>query len=247
MEETRRDYVELRERRANREKRTDLLSLEAARSQRFDGQWSEYVPSTPDRTGIHLIDDVTVADLRPYIDWTPFLKTWELHGQYPAILDDAVVGEQARILLDDAALLLDQMARGRGPGSSSHRGSLPCLQRRRRRARVLDIDPLVRRRMPRSTPCASSSPRTGEPTSPCRTSSPRPAARQDWMGAFAVTAGGRVEELAKQFEAAHDDYHAIMAKALADRIAEAFAEYVTSASAEDLWGYAADEKLGNRG
>lgn len=246
MEETRRDYVELRERRANREKRTDLLSLEAARSQRFDGQWSEYVPSDPRSPGIHLIDDVTVTDLRPYIDWTPFLKTWELHGQYPAILDDSVVGEQARILLDDAALLLDQMAEDEVLDPRAIVGLFRACS---------DGDDVH---------VFSTSPSGEAPDATIHTLRQQfakdgranlalsdfvaPAgARQDWMGAFAVTAGGRVEELAKQFEAAHDDYHAIMAKALADRIAEALAEYVHERVRRDLWGYAADEKLGNRG
>ncbi|MGB1780243.1 MAG: dihydropteroate synthase, partial [Longimicrobiales bacterium] len=110
MEETRRAYAELRDRRAGREKRSELLSIAEARGRRFDGRWADYTPHPPEAPGIHVIDDVPVADLRAYIDWTPFLKTWELHGAYPAILDDDVVGAQARSLLNDAAKLLEEMA-----------------------------------------------------------------------------------------------------------------------------------------
>ena len=94
------------------EQRSELLSIDEARGRRFDGGWSDYTPPPPQAPGIHLIDDVSVAELRAYIDWTPFLKTWELHGAYPAILDDEVVGAQARSLLADAAKLLEEMAIG---------------------------------------------------------------------------------------------------------------------------------------
>lgn len=242
MEETRRDYVELRERRANRETRTELLSLEAARSRRFDGQWSEYVPSDPRSPGIHLIDEVTVADLRPYIDWTPFLKTWELHGQYPSILDDSLVGEQARILLDDAAILLGQMAEDEVLDPRAIVGLFPAHS---------DGDDVQVFSLSREAPVATihtlrqQFAKDGRANLALSDFVAPAGAGQDWMGAFAVTAGGRVEELARQFEAAHDDYHAIMAKALADRIAEALAEYAHERVRRDLWGYAADETLGN--
>ncbi|MCH1572189.1 MAG: methionine synthase [Longimicrobiales bacterium] len=242
MEETRRDYVELRERRANRETRTELLSLEAARSRRFDGQWSEYVPSDPRSPGIHLIDEVTVADLRPYIDWTPFLKTWELHGQYPSILDDSLVGEQARILLDDAAILLGQMAEDEVLDPRAIVGLFPAHS---------DGDDVQVFSLSGEAPVATihtlrqQFAKDGRANLALSDFVAPAGAGQDWMGAFAVTAGGRVEELARQFEAAHDDYHAIMAKALADRIAEALAEYAHERVRRDLWGYAADETLGN--
>ena len=244
MEETRRDYVELRERRANRETRTELLSLEAARSRRFDGQWSEYVPSDPRSPGIHLIDDVTVADLRPYIDWTPFLKTWELHGQYPAILDDSVVGEQARILLDDAAVLLGQMAEDE---VLDPRAIVGLFRAHSDGDDVRVFSSSLSDEAPVATihTLRQQFAKDGRANLALSDFIAPAGAGQDWMGAFAVTAGGRVEELARRFEAAHDDYHAIMAKALADRIAEAFAEYTHERVRRDFWGYAADEALGN--
>jgi 5-methyltetrahydrofolate--homocysteine methyltransferase len=188
-----------------------------------------------------------VTDLRSYIDWTPFFRTWELHGAYPTILDDDVVGAQARVLLDDAAVLLDQMAADHVLQPRAIIGLFPAHS---------DGDDVH---------VFASTPDKQENTGPIATIRTlrqqfakegranlalsdfvAPAgAGHDWVGAFAVTAGGRVEEFAKAFEAEHDDYHAIMAKALADRIAEALAEFVHKRIRTDLWGYAADEALEN--
>ena len=251
MEETRRDYAELRDLRAGREKRSALLSIEEARERRFEGSWATYVPPRPASEGIHVLDDVTVADLRDYIDWTPFLRTWELHGAYPAILNDDLVGEQARSLLDDAARLLDQMAESDVLDPLAVVGIFPA-------AATGDDVHLFEPSMSG----APTRPPAQNPVATIRTLRQQfgkdgranlaladfiaPAGtREDWVGAFAVTAGGRVEELAARFEAEHDDYHAIMAKALADRIAEALAEYVHERVRRDLWAYAADEVLEN--
>jgi len=252
MEETRNAYAELRERRAGRDQRSELLSIDQARGRGFDGRWSDYTPPNPEAPGIHLIDDVSVADLRPYIDWTPFLKTWELHGAYPAILDDEVVGAQARSLLADASTLLEEMAATDVLEPRAIIGLFPACS-------VGDDVHLFAAPDPDD---AASEHADGDPIATIRTLRQQfgkdgranlalsdfiapVGAQRDWVGAFAVTAGGQVEDLAARFEAEHDDYHAIMAKALADRIAEALAEYVHERVRTTFWGYASDEALEN--
>ncbi|MGB1658568.1 MAG: vitamin B12 dependent-methionine synthase activation domain-containing protein, partial [Longimicrobiales bacterium] len=206
----------------------------------------------PEAPGIHVIDDVPVADLRAYIDWTPFLKTWELHGAYPAILDDDVVGAQARSLLNDAAKLLEEMAASDVLQPRAIIGLFPAC------SDGDDVQVFEARRPDGDT----QDPPDGDPIATIHTLRQQfakdgranlalsdfvaPAGSvPDWVGAFAVTAGGRVDELAARFEAEHDDYHAIMAKALADRIAEALAEYVHERVRTAMWGYAAGESLEN--
>ncbi len=252
VQETRQVYAELRDRRAGREQRSELLSIEEARRRRFDGQWHDHIPPPPLAPGIHLIEGVTVSDLRPYIDWTPFLKTWELHGVYPSILDDEIVGTQARSLLTDASTLLDEMAATDVLEPRAIIGIFPAT------AEGDDVHLFAPPTM--DGPAAA---HTGHaPIATIHTLRQQfgkdgrqnlaladfvaPAGSgEDWVGAFAVTAGSQVEELAARFEADHDDYRAIMAKALADRIAEALAEYAHERVRTTYWGYATEEALSN--
>ena len=254
MEETRREYAELRERRAGRAKRSVLLTIEEARERRFDGGWTEYTPPTPAALGIHVVDNISVGDLRPYIDWTPFLKAWEIHGAYPTILEDKIVGETARMLIDEAMTLLEQMAKDEILQPRAVIGLFPAhsdgddiqvfsptkLGSHRNAMFGSEHGPIATLRTLRQQ-----FGKDGRANLALSDFVAPLGSQQDWVGGFAVTSGERVDQLAAQFEAEHDDYHAIMAKALADRIAEALAEYIHEQVRHVFWGYAADETLDN--
>jgi 5-methyltetrahydrofolate--homocysteine methyltransferase len=245
--ETRRGYEQERERRAGREAKTELLTLDEARSRRLALDWDGYTPPAPAHPGVHRIEDVGVSTLAEYIDWTPFFQTWELHGKYPALLDDAVVGAQARSLYDDARAMLDRFAREDLVRPRGVVGLFP--------AHAADDDIRL---------FGSASPDSGEPIATIHGLrqqfgkkggrenlaladfvAPAESGVADWVGAFAVTAGGGAEELAREMEARHDDYAAILVKALADRLAEAFAEWMHEHVRTKLWGYAVGETLAN--
>lgn len=239
------DYERYRRRYADKQADSRLISIEEARANRLAIDWSSSTPLVPSQPGVSIIDELPLKTLEDYIDWTPFFHTWELRGKYPRILDDATVGGEARKLLADAkAMLADWMARGlvkargvfglfpanaRGDDivvwSDASRGSeravLHCLRQQRRypdgRANLALSDFLV----------------------------PESSAQTDWLGAFAVTAGVGLAEVVRALDDANDVYSSIMAKALADRLAEAFAEYLHREVRVNHWGYAAGEALDN--
>jgi 5-methyltetrahydrofolate--homocysteine methyltransferase len=235
------DYAEIRTRHRNRGDAKRLVPLAAARAQRFDGGWADYVPPAPRQPGITVFDDYPLAELVDYIDWTPFFNTWELAGKYPAILDDAVVGAQARELFADAQAMLRRIVDERWLQAKAVVGLWP--------AQAVGDDVLVQ---------AGDAPVTlhflrqqvdkpADRPDFCLADfiAPRDTGRQDWIGGFAVTAGLGIEPHVARFEAEHDDYNAILLKALADRFAEALAERVHERVRTELWGYAADESLDN--
>jgi len=237
------DYADIRTRHANRDKTSRLVSLTHARGQRFDGDWANYTPPTPLRPGITHIDRLPLAELLPYIDWTPFFQSWELAGRYPAILDDAVVGVQARELFADAQAMLQQIIdedwlQARGvvglwPAHSIGDDIIVLDDQSRPRATLHCLRQQVDKPAERPDFCLADF------------IAPQDSGKPDWIGAFAVTTGHGCEQRAKAFEAAHDDYRAILLKALADRLAEAFAEYLHAKLRRELWGYARDEALDN--
>ena len=242
LAEVRAEYEEVRRRRAAGRDRSELLPLAEARRRGFRWDWARYVPPTPLSPGIRTFE-VPVADLRATIDWTPFFQTWELKGAYPDILEDPVVGEHARTLLDDAEAMLDRMERDGGPRPRGVVGLFPAnsvgddveLYADDTRAEVRAVVHGLRQQFAkegRENLCLSDF------------VAPRDAGIADWMGAFAVTAGS-VDTLARAFEAAHDDYSAILAKAVADRLAEALAEHAHRRVRREWWAYAPHEDLGN--
>jgi 5-methyltetrahydrofolate--homocysteine methyltransferase len=242
---TRSEYADLRERRAGRSAKSELLSIGEARERRYTVDWSAYAPPRPRCPGVRVIDDVTVDDLRPYIDWTPFFKAWELHGKYPDIFDDDTVGEQAGALFADAEAMLARMAKDRAVSPRAVVGLF---------AAHADGDDIV---VYGGNPAESGDEAVatihglrqqfskGERGNLALADfiAPRESGGDDWVGAFAVTAGPGVEKLASSFEAAHDDYGSIMVKALADRLAEALAELMHERVRKEIWGYAPDESL----
>jgi 5-methyltetrahydrofolate--homocysteine methyltransferase len=230
------DYAEIRQRHRNKEGGKRLVSLAHARSRRFDGGWDTYAPPAPRQPGITVFDDYPLDELVGLIDWGPFFNAWELAGKYPAILDDAVVGAQARELFADARQMLERIVAEKWLTAKAVVGLWP--------ANGVGDDVLLDdgttvhflRQQADKPP---------ERPNLCLADfvAPKDSGLQDWMGGFAVTAGHGIEPHLERFLADHDDYNAILLKALADRLAETLAERIHQHVRKELWGYAADESL----
>ena len=221
------------------------LSLAEARENRFDGGWDEYRPPAPAQPGVHVFEDYPLAELAEYIDWMPFFNAWEFSGRFPAILEDPVRGEAARALYDDARRMLDDIVREQWLCARSVLGLFPAA------AKGDDIQVYADAARTRAGPCLhqlreQKRKAPGQPNL-CLADfvAPESAELEDWIGAFAVTAGEGIEERAARFEAAHDDYRSILLKALADRLAEAFAERLHERVRREFWAYAPGEQLAN--
>jgi 5-methyltetrahydrofolate--homocysteine methyltransferase len=233
------DFAEIRTRHRNRGDAKRLVSLEKARAQRFGGDWTNYTPPMPKQPGITVFDDYPLADLVELIDWTPFFNAWELAGRYPQILDDAVVGATARELFDDAQVMLRKIVGekwlvakavvGLWPANSA--GDDVVLDAEGSPTTLHFLRQQVDKPVERPDFCLADF------------IAPKDSGKQDWIGAFAVTAGIGIEAHVARFEAGHDDYNAILLKALADRLAETLAERIHQQVRKELWGYAADESL----
>ncbi|KPN20616.1 methionine synthase [Xanthomonas sp. Mitacek01] len=235
------DYAEIRARHANRGDAKRLVSLAKARGQKFDGGWDDYTPPTPNRPGLHVFDDYPLEDLLEVIDWTPFFNAWELFGKYPAILTDEVVGNQASELFRDAQAMLKQIVEEKWLTAKAVFGIWPAhsigddvvLQHDDGEVTLHFLRQQVDKPVERPDFCLADF------------IAPKDSGKQDWIGAFAVTAGIGIEPHVARFEAAHDDYNAILLKALADRLAEALAERLHQRVRMDYWGYDTDETLDN--
>ena len=246
MDSVRNEYVKIREAYLKGETKKTRLPLKAARDNRFKIDWSGYTPPKPKLIGTRAFKSYKLAELVPYIDWTPFFQTWELQGKYPRIFEDNVVGPEAKKLFADAQAMLKRLVAEKWLTANAVIGFWPA------NAVGDDIelfadDGAQVARSPRCIRCASRwRARTGA-TAPTRRSpiSSRPGRRglADYVGAFAVTTGiGEAEALARHIDKT-DDYGRIMLKALADRLAEAFAERMHERVRRELWGYAPGEKL----
>ncbi len=235
------DFAEIRQRHRDRGDARRLVLLDKARAQAFDGGWDAYVPPAPRQPGLHVFDDYPLAELVACIDWTPFFQAWELAGKYPAILTDPVVGAQASALHRDALAMLDRIVAERWLTAKAVFALWPA-QRVGDDVRV-EVDGqstllhFLRQQVDKPV----------ERPDVCLADFIAPEGRgiQDWIGAFAVTAGIGIEPHVARFEADHDDYNAILLKALADRLAEALAERLHQRVRTESWGYAADEALDN--
>jgi 5-methyltetrahydrofolate--homocysteine methyltransferase len=218
-----------------------LLPLEAARANAFQPDFAAHPPVAPAFTGVQTIDDVRVETLIPYIDWTPFFRAWELHGNYPAILDDDVVGASARSLFADARGMLERIV---AEDWLSPKGVIGIWPARREgddvaifadagRTRPLARFPFLRQQVAKREGRASM----------CLADFIHPEA--DWLGGFAVQAGQGIDAQLARFKAAHDDYNDILLKALADRLAEAFAEYLHERVRREIWGHEHGNRMSN--
>jgi len=241
VDEVAADYARLRAQHANK-KGSVLLPLAEARGNRF--VWNAdpgYRPCPPNRPGLHVLPQVDLASLVPFIDWGPFFQTWDLAGSYPKILDDAVVGSTARAVFDDAQKMLEQLIAGKWLHANAVFGLFPA------NAVGDDIEIYAdeSRQQPLMTWHNLRQQHERPPGKPHYCLSDFIAGRgtPDWVGACAVGTGVGIEEKLAEFAAAHDDYHSIMLKALADRLAEACAEWLHLQVRRDYWGYAAGEAL----
>ena len=242
-EEISNDYVQVRENYARRRDKTDWLTIEQARANKAPIDWRAYTPPSPDLIGLRVFEDYPLEDIKAYIDWTPFFHTWEMKLSYPKILHDAEKGAEAKKLFDDANAMLDDLIAEGKLTAKAVLGLFPAnsvgddieVYTDESRSQVLTRFYNLRQQQKKAD---------GKPNY-CLTDfvAPKETGLKDYVGGFAVTAGVGVEELAEKYKAAHDDYNAIMVKALADRLAEAFAELMHERIRREFWGYATDEKL----
>ncbi|NAX47686.1 methionine synthase [Photobacterium halotolerans] len=238
------EYEVVREQHARKRPRSAPVSLEAARANKVAIDWNSYTPPAPQKPGIHVFKDFDIATLRRYIDWTPFFMTWSLSGKYPTILRHEVVGQEAQRLFDDANQLLDEIEASGMIKANGVCGLFPAnnigddieVYTDESRTQVLTTLRGLRQQ-------------TEKPKGPnyCLSDyiAPKESGKADWIGAFAVTGGIGEYEIADQFKAKGDDYNAIMIQAVADRLAEAFAEFMHETVRKEIWGYAPDENLSN--
>jgi 5-methyltetrahydrofolate--homocysteine methyltransferase len=241
----REEYETVRRDRGDREEKIARHPIAEARRHRLAIDWSGATPPRPTFTGVRTLADHPLGDLVERIDWTPFFATWELNGRYPAILDDPVKGAAATTLYADARRLLERIVRDRSLRASAVVGFWPAntvgddieLYTDDRRTGLAGTIHTLRQQMVKPP---------GRPNLALADfTAPRETGLVDHVGAFVVTAGHGLDELVAAFKADHDDYSAILASALADRLAEAFAERLHELVRRELWGYAPDESLSN--
>ncbi len=243
VKQVRDDYARVRQSHQDRGAKP-LISIAHARANRFMSDWEKVDIPTPATVGVRTISDQSLVELISYIDWSPFFHTWELRGRYPTIFDDPAVGPKATELYDDARRLLDEIVQKRQLKANGVYGFFPAAS--------LGDDIEVYQDISQETVLTtihylrqqSEKPADQPNLSLTDYVAPKGSGRQDYLGAFAVTAGIGLDELCKRFDRDHDDYNSIMAKALADRLAEAFAECLHKRVREE-WGYGKKERLTN--
>jgi 5-methyltetrahydrofolate--homocysteine methyltransferase len=240
------EYADKRRQHASREKHAHWLSLEQARANRTVIDWSGYVPPVPRRPGLQVLRPYPLAELVPYIDWTPFFKAWELAGRFPRILEDPVVGAEARQLYADAREMLARVVQEGWLEAAAVLGLFPANRVGDDDIEVYADDTRSGVRLTLHHLRQQTERPEGRPNQ-CLADfvAPRESGCADYVGAFAVTAGHGIDAHLARFEAAHDDYRGILLKALADRLAEALAERLHERVRREIWGYAADERLDN--
>ncbi len=252
------EYAIFRESFLNRQEVKTYVSIEEARKNKFTIDWNASEIKSPNKLGIQILDDFDLAKLKEFIDWTPFFRSWDLHGRYPDILTDEVVGAQATELFEDAKLMLQKLISEKLLKAKAIFGlfeantvndddisfsypsfplSLPPTSLREEGTTERGTFRTLRQQSKKAI---------GRPNIALADFiAPAKTGIQDYIGCFCVSTGFGTEELAKQYEAALDDYNSIMVKALADRLAEAFAEYLHKEVRTKHWGYAANEALSN--
>ncbi|WP_203141056.1 methionine synthase [Marinobacter mangrovi] len=245
VESTRTEYDKIRERRKNRGERTKLIDLSAARERDTEISFDGYQPVKPAFTGLKVFDDYDLNELVDYIDWTPFFISWDMSGKYPAIFDDPKRGDAARTLFDDAQAILKRILEEKrlkaraviGFWPANRRGDDLVVYTDESRQEILTTLHHLRQQDEKS------------PGKPMLALSdyllPEDSDQCDYVGGFAVTAGIGADDLAEEYKAKNDDYNAIMVKALADRLAEAFAERMHERVRKEFWGYDPEETLDN--
>ncbi len=239
------DYTVFREKFLNKKSKKRYIDYNTAKQNNFKIDFTKYKPFRPNKLGIEIIDEIPLDNLAPYIDWSPFFNSWGLHGKYPDIFDYEMTGKQAKELFDDAQIMLKKILKNKSLKAKAIYGLFPAntigddieLYRDEKRDKVIARFITLRQQLQK---------REGEPNlSISDFIAPKDSNIKDYMGCFCVTAGFGTDELSKEYENKIDDYGSIMVKALADRLAEAFAEYLHREIRINKWGYAKDEKLDN--
>lgn len=244
VEDLKNDYSDFREKFLNRQVDKDYVSIEEARKNKYKIDWANEEIFTPNQLGITVIEGQDLNELLPFIDWSPFFRSWDLHGRYPDILEDEVIGAQAKELFKDAQVILKRILNEKLLTAKAIFGIF--------RANATDTDDILifdedggqqvkfltlRQQAQRS--------KGKDYRALSDFIAPQNSGKTDYMGAFCVTTGFGTDELSEEYEKAHDDYNAIMVKALADRFAEAYAEFLHKKVRTEYWGYANQENLSN--
>jgi 5-methyltetrahydrofolate--homocysteine methyltransferase len=239
------EYQTMREERGKRTASRKTFSLQQARDNAYKGDWENYTPPKPAFLGIKVFEDYSLQELTHYIDWTPFFHAWELAGKYPKILDDNIIGEEATRLFEDAQTMLKQIIDEKWLRARAVIGFFPAnsvgddieLYTDENRVEVKTELHHLRQQLAKPSDRPNS----------CISDfvAPKESGKKDYVGVFAVTTGIGIDEHVKRFEADHDDYSSILLKALADRLAEAFAERMHERVRKEFWAYAADESHSN--
>ncbi|MBP4142828.1 methionine synthase [Flavobacterium sp. P4023] len=241
MASIREEYDAFRETFLSRSRDKNFLTIEQARKNKLQLDWANYKPVKPNFIGVKVIE-VDIDVLVPYIDWTPFFRTWELHGKYPDILTDEVVGEQATAVFADAKAMLEVILKEKKLTAKGIYGIFPANQVNDDDIELSDENGKVLEKF--LTLRQQSQKTKGAPNIALSDFiAPKDSGITDYMGCFCVTTGFGVDEWAEEFVKDLDDYNAIMVKAMADRLAEAFAEYLHEKVRKEIWGYSADEAL----
>ena len=240
------EYTAFRAKFLDRQETKEHIDLATARKRKLQLDWENFTPFAPKQTGVQIIENQDLDALVPYIDWSPFFRSWDLHGRYPDILNDAIVGEQATDLFADAQVILTEILDKKLLTAKAVFGLFPANavedddievytndQREEVAVKFLTLRQQLKKREGKTNVALADF------------IAPKTSGKPDHIGAFCVTAGFGTAELAKQYEEANDDYNAIMVKALADRLAEAYAEYLHEQVRRQHWGYAAEEQLDN--
>lgn len=234
------EYEDLRQRHVKNQAAKSYVSLEEARANKFTTDWKSTKITEPAFKGVKSFDDYPLEEIRKYIDWTPFFRTWELAGKYPEILDDPVVGEQARNLFDDANNMLDKIVSEKWLKARAVFGIWP--------ANSIGDDVEIKLEDGKTEilhGLRQQNKKAAGTYNYCLTDfiAPKESGVQDYIGGFIATAGIGIEEHLERFHKEHDDYNSILLKALADRLAEAFTELLHEKVRKEYWGYASDEIL----
>ena len=236
------DYAEFREKFLNRQVDKEYVSIEEARNQKFKIDWDKEKIFKPKNLGIEIIQDQDLNELVDFIDWSPFFRSWDLHGKYPNILTDNVVGEQATELFADAQKMLKKILDEKLLTAKAIFGIFPANSDEQDDIELKNGSETFYFRTLRQQLKKSEG---KEYLALSDFIAPKTSGKEDYIGAFCVTTGFGTDELAKKYEAENDDYSAIMVKALADRFAEAFAEFLHKKVRTEFWGYSYDETLSN--
>lgn len=237
--EIKEEYKQLRIEHSARTKAKDYLPFLEAEQNKAPINWEMYQPPAPQKGGIQLFEDYDLAELVPYIDWTPFFQTWQLHGKYPAILEDAIVGQEAQKLFADAQEMLQDIVENKKLGAKAVIGFWEAFSEGT--DIVLPTEEMTLIHLRQQGKKASHLPNLALSDFVA----PKNSGKIDYIGGFAVTAGIGIEAMLEQFESEHDDYQSIMVKALADRLAEAFAECLHERVRREFWGYETGPKQSN--